>query len=168
MPEALKAEIKKLIVYILCRNEMLRLYIIKLKKDKEKNALKMHEMAVRANLELGKILEETFKPNFNRALIYSSVLSLAETRLHRAHKRDMAIIAKAEEIIKHNSAKLQQKVEDAVQKIEDTAKKVQDTVQKVGETAKKIVTPTPQTKKTSTRISTSSPRTKNIYDGRGR
>lgn len=139
-PEPVKAELKKLKMYLLCRIELLNNYKKNFKK--KKNDLKMYKNILAVDWKTADIFEETFKEQFDVQIAVSAFLEFAKTNSKSYQKElaDQKLIQKAREIIKNN-----QRAQENIQESEKP--KVQEPISKKLEAQ-------PETKKISTKKQT--------------
>lgn len=109
IPEPMKIQFRKMLAYLLSRNELIRLY--KKKKKKERNALLMYQNLNSLNWELGKPLRSSYQRPFNAKKAMEEYSKVAENRarrhMRRLKEKDM-LIERAREIMEKNRQELMQ------------------------------------------------------------
>ncbi len=104
IPEPMKNQFRKMLAYLLSRNELIRLY--KKKKKKERNALLMLQNLNSLNWELGRPLKDSYKKPFDTKKAMEEYSKIAEhrarRRMHRMRENDL-LIERAREIMEKNN-----------------------------------------------------------------
>lgn len=117
--EKVKSQIKKSIILLKNRNELLKVNISKLK-QKDANALKMYIEMFGMDNELSELLKDTFNEKVNAQIVAQQMLTLCHSRAVNIKQKTTKIIER--ESLQANEQQQQQEV--ATQQVEQT--KVQE------------------------------------------
>lgn len=98
--DKVKLQIKKIIEYILCRNELIRLYLKK--KKKEKDTLRAYQNLTALNWQYGKCLQGTFNKEFNIDQAMQPLVTIIYQKAESVATKENAIIEQAKQIIQNN------------------------------------------------------------------
>lgn len=120
-PEAVKTQLKKIKILLVCRVELLNHYKTTFKK--KKNDLKMYTNVLSIDWKTADLYEETFKKQFDVQIAINAFLEFAKANSKNNQKEsaDQKLIQKAKEIIKNNLL-AKQKEETLISKPAESAK----------------------------------------------
>lgn len=103
-PQEVKEKLKNLKLYLICRVQLLTIFVKKIKKDK--NTFNMYSLLQGLSWDISEILNDSYKENFNVNLAVSMLINLVNQNLKSQNKQNKDLINQAKAIIKANQEKI--------------------------------------------------------------
>ncbi|MBO7526394.1 MAG: hypothetical protein J6T74_00690 [Clostridia bacterium] len=102
-PEMVKRQMRKQILYILCRNQLIKVYLKRIKD--EKDTLLMYQKMSAINWQLSKRLEDSYKKEFNAKKAAEELAKKAKEDAEEKKNKIDALKEEAKSILETNKAK---------------------------------------------------------------
>ena len=99
-PEIVRKQMRKQIVYILCRNQLIKVYLKKIKD--EKDTLLMYQKLSAINWQLSKTMQDLYNKQFKAKKVAEELAKIAKEKAETESKRHNINLEKAKDILNKN------------------------------------------------------------------